>query len=92
MNERNDIARAAAADGILDHPLMAESLSHWEAEITKAWKNSNPSDADGHQRLRNLLEAHRMFVAYLQQTIATGRLIKPLPSRMDKAKRVIGLR
>ena len=92
MNDTQSLARAATADAILQHPLIAEALQHFENEVTTAWKNSNPSDADGHQKLRNLLEAHRQFTAYLQQTIATGRLIKAMPTRIDRAKRVIGLR
>ena len=92
MNDNEALSRAANADAILQHPLIAEALQNFEDEVTKAWKNSNPSDAEGHQKLRNLLEAHRMFAAYLQQTIATGRLIKALPTRLDRAKKVIGLR
>ena len=92
MNDTQSLARAATADAILQHPLMAEALQHFEDEVTAAWKNSSPSDAEGHQKLRNLLEAHRQFTAYLQQTIATGTLIKALPTRMDRAKRAIGLR
>ena len=92
MTDNEALSRAANADAILTHPLIAEALQHFEDEVTKAWKNSNPSDADGHQTLRNLMEALRQFSAYLQQTITTGRLIKALPTRLDRAKKVIGLR
>ncbi len=92
MSENHHLARAAMADAILQHPLIAEALQKFEDEVTTAWKNSNPSDVEGHQKLRNLLEAHRQFSAYLQQTITTGRLIKALPTRLDRAKKVIGLR
>jgi hypothetical protein len=92
VNDNEALSRAANADAILTHPLIAEALQHFEDEVTKAWKNSSPSDAEGHQRLRNLLEAHRQFSQYLHQTITTGRLIKALPTRLDRAKKVIGLR
>lgn len=92
MTDIQQVKRGAIAESILNDPLISEALSHWEQEITEAWKNSSPSDADAHRSLRSLLEASNRFKKYLQTAIQTGQLIKARPSRVDRLRERVGLR
>lgn len=91
MNDMDKIKRADRADAILNDPLISEALGHWEQEITEAWKNSNPSDADAHRNLRSLLEASRRLRKYLETLSQTGKLIKAAPTRTQRIRERIGM-
>jgi len=86
MSDLNQIKRADRAESILNDPLIREALSHWEQEITEAWKNSSLSDADAHRNLRCLLEASKRFQRYLDTAIQTGKLIRARPTKSEQAK------
>ena len=89
---RIEMLRGAQAQELIDNPLIAEALSAWETEITKAWKTSPLRDAEGRESLRRLLEASTRFRRYLTQTIETGQLARVQQERetaMQKAARVV---
>lgn len=92
MSDLQQVKRGDRAESILSDPLISEALSHWEQEITEAWKNSSPNDADAHRNLRSLLEASKRFRKYLETAIQTGKLIKAAPTRLDRLKERAGLR
>lgn len=90
MSDLDKIKRADRAEALLSDPLIEEALAHWEQEITEAWKNSSPSDADAHRNLRSLLEASNRFKKYLITAVQTGKLIKAAPNRIDRLRERVG--
>lgn len=92
MRDIEALARADAADGILQHPLIQEALTDYERTITEAWKNSKPRDAVDREKLHQMLTAQAHFRAYLTQVIVTGKLVRAktrqtLPERIKDAFR-----
>lgn len=88
---RVELERAARAREALENPLIAEALSAWELEITEAWKTSPLRDAEGRERLRQLLEASKTFKRHLTSIMETGELRKVemlrKQSLMDRLRR-----
>lgn len=76
MTPEQEIVRANHAQDALNNPLISEALSHYEKELTEAWKTSPLRDVEGRERLRLMLAAHQAFASYLQTTIETGKLAK----------------
>ena len=74
MTPEQEIVRANHAQDALNNPLIQEALSHYETEITEAWKNSPLRDVEGRERLRLMLAAHQAFKSYLNTTMETGKL------------------
>jgi len=75
-DERLALARADSADAILQHPLIAEALDHYEQELTQTWRNSKPRDAQGREELHRMLLAAAHFRAYLQATLDNGKVVQ----------------
>jgi hypothetical protein len=75
-DEREQIARADSADALLQHPLIAEALDNYEKELTQAWRNSKPKDAQGREELHRMLLAAAHFRAYLTAVIDSGKVIR----------------
>lgn len=97
MNETQALARADAADAILQHPLMQEALNDYEQRLIEAWKNSKARAHAEREELHRMLQAQAHFRAYLQQVVTTGKLIRaqvrkpsPLQRVKDKVRGVWG--
>lgn len=76
MTPEQEIVRANHAQDALNNPLIQEALSHYESELTEAWKKSPLRDVEGRERLRLMLAAHEAFKNYLNTTLETGKLAK----------------
>lgn len=76
MTDEELLIRAQRAREVLENPLMAEALDHYEAEITSQWKASPLRDVEGRERLRLMLAAHEHFQTYLTNTMAAGKLAR----------------
>ena len=75
-NDTQALARADAADAILQHPLIAEALGHYEQELITAWRTSKASAHKEREELHRMLQAQAHFRGYLMQTVVTGKLIR----------------
>lgn len=75
-DERQAIERADTAHALLAHPIVAEALDHYEQELTQAWRNSKPRDAQGREELHRMLRAAAHFRAYLQATVDNGKVVQ----------------
>ncbi|MCK6432000.1 MAG: hypothetical protein L6Q68_03055 [Aquabacterium sp.] len=90
------LARADAADAILQHPLIIEALNDYERTLTDAWKQSKARAAHEREELHRMLQAAGHFRAYLTQVIVTGKLIRaktrpasPMERALDAARGVV---
>lgn len=92
-DEREALARASAADAVLQHPLINEALDAYELELTKAWQNSPQKAVEDREALKAMHTAARHFRDYLQTVKDTGALIKarPLPSTIQRLRKATGL-
>lgn len=71
-----EIDRERQARELLEHPLLAEALDTYEREITETWKTSPLRDAEGREKLHQMLTAATRFRAFLTQTIQTGQMAR----------------
>ena len=76
MNETQALARADAADAILQHPLIEEALNDYQERLIEAWKNSKARAHPEREELHRMLQASEHFRAYLRQVVVTGKLIR----------------
>ena len=86
--EAQHLARADAADAILQHPLVNEALNDYEQRLIEAWKTSKARAHAEREELHRMLQAQAHFREYLVQTIVTGKLIRAKvrkPSPMERA-------
>jgi hypothetical protein len=79
MTDEELLIRANRAKEALENPLVQEALEHYEQEIVTAWKNSPLRDVEGRERLRVMLETHRAFREFLQNTMESGKLARITP-------------
>lgn len=75
-DEREAIQRGGDADVLLQHPLITEALDRYEQELTQAWRNSKPKDAQGREELHRMLHAAAHFRAYLQAVTDNGKVVE----------------
>ncbi len=95
MSETKDLARADAADAILSHPLIAEALSNYEAELIEAWKTSRNGAQGDREKLHQMFQAQAHFKAYLSQIVVTGKQIRAkvrAPTLQERVKSLTGRR
>jgi hypothetical protein len=76
------VAKAGRARTILENPLLREALAAHEAGCVKAWMNSPPEDPAFRELLYRQLHAGRVFEAYLQRTIESGKVADVMASRV----------
>lgn len=91
-NEREALARADAADALLQHPLISEALNHYEQSLIEAWKTSKARDAVGREELHRMLQAQAHFRSYLTEVFVTGKLIRAkvrTPTLTERAKALV---
>lgn len=89
MNEAEQLARASAADAILQHPLLMEALNDYERTLVETWRSSKPREAKEREELHRMLQAQAHFRAYLTQVVVTGKLIRAKvkkPTQWDRIK------
>jgi len=92
MNETQQLARADAADAILQHPLVSEALNDYEKRLVEAWQNSKARAHQEREELHRMLQAQAHFKAYLTQVLVTGRLIRAKvrrPTLVERAREVM---
>lgn len=90
--EQQALARADTADALLQHPLIAEALNHYEQELVSVWKNSKARAHQEREELHRMLQAQAHFRAYLTQVLVTGKLIRAKvrrPSPMERAAETV---
>ena len=75
MTEQEQLARASHAQQLRENPLLTEALTAWTHELTQVWQNSQLKDADGREKLYQMLTAAKQFQTYLQNTVDSGKLI-----------------
>lgn len=93
MTDDEILIRANRAAELLDNPILSEALQAYETEITEAWKNSPLRDAEGREKLRQMLEAHRKFTTFLVNTMESGKLARVIePTARDRVMSLIGRR
>lgn len=99
MNDREALARADDADALLQHPLIAEALNHYESELVSAWRNSKARAHQEREELHRMLQAQAHFRAYLTQVLVTGKLIRakvrkpgPMERAADSMRSLVGAR
>lgn len=88
MNETQALARADAADAILQHPLVNEALNDYEQRLIEAWKNSKARAHAEREELHRMLQAQAHFRGYLQQVVVTGKLIRAQVRKPTAMQRV----
>jgi len=71
---REDAVRAARARAILGDELFNDAFAQLEADFIRAWKNSDPRDDDGRQRIWQALQLLGKVRECLSRAIANGRL------------------
>lgn len=74
--QRTDIARADAAERILNDPMVKEALAAIEDGIRMAWSDTPIRDAEAREHLFRLLQAKRKFEEVFISHIQSGELAK----------------
>lgn len=87
-----DLARAAQAAELLEHPLLVEALAAFDKEVIEAWKKSPARDQEGREKLFLMLQARQKFEAHLQSLVTTGKLLSLQPTRTERLKQAVGWR
>jgi hypothetical protein len=91
MSDEELLVRANRAKEALENPLVQEALDHYEQEIVSQWKASPLRDADGREKLRLMLEAHKHFKTFLTSTLESGALAKVIqPTLPHRVMQIVG--
>lgn len=93
MTDEDLLIRAQRAREVLENPLLAEALAHYEQEVTAQWKASPLRDEAGQLKLRLMLAAHEHFRTYLETTMAAGKLARvKQPTIPERVMSLVGAR
>lgn len=82
---------------VLENPVFQQALDDIKAEFTESWKQSPARDADGREKLWQLLKMAEKLEANLKTRLETGKLArleldhKERESLMARAARGLGL-
>lgn len=92
LNKR--IYDADQARLVLENEAFQAAFTDIQSEIIEQWKQSPARDAEGRERLWNLLQISQKFKLTLESTISTGTLAKKelsvLRGTIQKAKEFVG--
>lgn len=89
MNETQSLARADAADAILQHPLIDEALTDYQERLIEAWRNSKARAHQEREELHRMLQASEHFRAYLTRVVTKGKMIRAQVRKPSMAQRVL---
>jgi hypothetical protein len=66
--------RAMRAKALLGDELLIEAFDAIEADLVMGWKDSDPRDTDGRERVWNALQALGKVKDFLQNAVANGAI------------------
>jgi len=96
MTPEEALRRAGAAERIFNDPLVQETLSIMEKEISEAWTNCPVRDSEAREALWRMAVTTRKFRDLLKGTMEAGKLakehIRQKESPMDRVKQIAGFR
>jgi hypothetical protein len=85
------IYEADQAKLVLENPVFQQALDDIKAELIESWKTAPARDAEGREKLWQLLKLAEKLEANLKQRLETGKLarleLNNKESMLEKAKR-----
>ena len=79
--------RGTRAQELLNDPLIKDSFEALEAQYITLWKNSDPADSEGRDRIYNCMQSLNEFQGQLSHTMQSGKMSQDQTQRMIKRKR-----
>jgi hypothetical protein len=71
---RNATIRASRAKALLDDDMLQEAFDSLDAAYVKAWRDSDPRDDDGRQRLWQAIQVLGKVRGHLVSVVNNGKL------------------
>lgn len=71
---RRDADRGARAQTILDNELFSEAFDALSAAYVEAWRNSDPRDTDGRERVWHAIQIVGKVKSHLETLISAGTM------------------
>lgn len=83
------VSRAARAKSLLNDELLQEAFAKLDAAYVQAWRDSDPRDNDGRQRVWQAIQVLGKVRAHLTTMVSDGKLaqheIDDLIARQERA-------
>lgn len=74
LNKENE--RGQRAKELLENPLLVEAFEVIEQEIQKAWEDSPARDAEGREKLYQMLMISRKVKRHVESVVHTGEMAR----------------
>jgi hypothetical protein len=85
--EHDRVSRGKQAENILRNPLFVEAIAAIQGDIWSDFKNTDPSDRDGLQRVRLREDVLVHFTGIFTSHVQTGELAAKNLTRWEKLRR-----
>lgn len=82
----NEVNRGAKAEALLRDELLQEAFDVIDKEVTKAWRESAPSDKPGRDEAYFVLKCLDKFKAHLESVATTGKMAREQITLMDRLR------
>lgn len=83
---RRQADRAVKAKALMENELLIEGFDTIERELLLKWRNSQPADAAGREKLFGLIWATDRLRAHMAAIIEDGRVAAHILSKDNKGK------
>lgn len=82
---RREADRAAKAAALANDPLLVEAFAAIERDLTSAWVNSLPSDAEKREKAWGMMWATQKLRTHLEAIIRDGKVAQRILTDKGKA-------
>lgn len=94
MSPEQRIYEADQAKLVLENPAFAQAFDDIKKELTESWMNSPARDAEGREKLFQLIKMAEKLEATLRRSLESGKLareeLRHKQSITDRAKTALG--